>query len=129
MRAVTGISMHMSVDSTVDDGGLPRARRIREDVRGQIEPRPAAVDELVEVPGQPLLEVVVLRAGPDRPLDGGRPVRAERHGPDLPLVALRGVVPSLHDPHLAGAGIAADRLAVGPLPLRATRVRATPWVR
>src|SRR6516225_9103108 len=127
MHAVTGNSMHMSVDAAVDNGGLPLVRGIRHGGRGQIEPRPAAVDELVEVAGQPLLEVIVLRAGADRRLDGGRAVHAEGHGPYLPLVALRGVIPSLHDARLAGAGVPADRPAVDPFPFRTARVRASPW--
>src|SRR5271170_2687497 len=119
--------MHMSVDSAVDNAGLEGLIGwVPEGVRGQVKPRPTAVDELVEVSGQPFLEVVVLRDGADRPLDGGRDVHAERHRPDLPRIALRSVVPALDGTDLAGAGVAGDGLPVRPLPFRTARVRARP---
>src|SRR5215470_5683283 len=127
MQADSGNSMHMSVDSTVDNAVLEGlVREISEGVRGQVKPWPTAIDELVEVSGQPFLEVVMLRGGPDGPLDGGRAVHAERHRPDLPGIALRSVVPALDDADLPGAGIAGNGLPVRPLPLRAARVRSCP---
>src|SRR5580704_17349500 len=99
--------MHMSVDSIVDNSGLQRLiRRISEGVSGQVKPRPTAVDELVEVPGEPLLEVIVLGGGSDGPFHGGRAVHAERHRPHLPRIALRSVVPALDRPELPRAGLA-----------------------
>src|SRR5271165_922781 len=127
MRALTGNSMHMSVDSIVDNADLPGLLRgTPRHVRGQVQPRPLAVDELVEVSGQPFLEVVVFRGGSDGPLDGGRAVHAERHRPDLPGIALRCVVPALDRADLPGAAIAGNGLPVGPLPFRAARVRSCP---
>src|ERR1700748_30737 len=118
--------MHTSVDSTVDNAaawlGLFRGAAGR--VGGQVQPRPAAVDELAEVAGEPLLEVVVLSPRADGPLDAGDAVHAERHRPHLPAIPLRIVVPALHGCDLPCAGVAGDRLAVGPLPFRAARVRA-----
>src|SRR5580704_18979297 len=102
---------------------LPLLWGIRERVGGQVQPRPAAVDELVEVAGQALLEIVVFRAGTDGFLDVGRAVDAERHGPHLPVITLRAVVPALHRSHLARTGIARNRLPVRPLPFRTPRVR------
>src|ERR1700733_11257091 len=115
--------MHMSVDTAVDNGLVRLVGGIAERVGGQVEPRPAAVKELIEVAGQPLLEVVVLGDGPDGPLDSRRAVHPERHGPDLPRIALRAVVPALHGPDLPGAGVTGNDPAVGPLPLRTARVR------
>src|SRR6516225_2491808 len=104
--------------------GLQRlVRGIAEGVRDQVKPRPTAVDELAEASGQPFLEVVVLRGGPDGPLDRGRAVHAERHRPDLPGIALRCVVPALDGADLPGAGIAGNGLPVRALPFRAARVR------
>src|SRR6266568_6060274 len=134
MHSVTGHPMHTSVDIAVDNEGhlaspfsqpeLPRFRGVAERIGGQVKPRPAAIDELVEVAGQALLEVVVFRAGADGSLDAGDAVHAERDGPHLPVVPLRTVVPALHRSHLARTGIAGNRLPVGPLPFRAPRVRA-----
>src|SRR5712691_1851179 len=138
MRSVTGNPMHTSVDTAVDNEGhlaspfsqpepglaLPPFRGVSERIGGQVQPRPAAIDELVEVAGQALLEVVVFRAGADGPLDAGDAVHAERHGPHLPAVPLRTVVPALHRSHLARTGIPGYHLPVGPLPFRAPRVRA-----
>src|SRR5947209_2843028 len=115
MHSVTGQYMHSSVDCTVDNPETARSawlRWIAEDIGGQVEPRPPAVDELVEVAGQPLLEIIVFRAGAGRRLDGRRAVHAERDRPHLPGVALRGVVPPLHGSDLPGAGIAGDGLPV-----------------
>src|SRR6516225_4760413 len=107
--------------------GLQRlVRGIAEGVRDQVKPRPTAVDELIEVSGQPFLEVIVLRGGPDGPLDRGRAIHAERHRPDLPGIALRCVVPALDDADLPGAGIAGNRLPVRPFPFQAARVGAPP---
>src|ERR1700722_15927768 len=117
--------MHMSVDSIVDNSGLERlGRRIPEGVSGQVKPRPTAVDELVEIAGEPLLEVVVLRGGAGDPFHGGWAVHSERHRPHLPGIALRSVVPALDGPDLPGAGIPGNGLPVRPLPFRAARVRA-----
>src|SRR4029079_403119 len=90
----------------------------------QVQPRPLAVHELIEVTGQALFEVVVLGPGADRLLDGGVAVLSERHRPPLPAVPLRAVVPALHRSHLARAGITGDRLPVRSLPFLAARVRA-----
>src|SRR6202044_2841762 len=84
--------------------GLPRFRGIPEGVGGQVQPRPAAVVELVQVPGQALVEVVVFGDGADRPFDARRAVHAERDRPHLPGIPLRGVVPALHVPHLPRTG-------------------------
>src|SRR5580704_1160685 len=108
--------------------GSPRLWRIPERVGGQVQPRPAAVDELVEVAGQALLEVVVFRAGAHGLLDVGGAVDAERHGPHLPVITLRPVVPALHRSYLARTGIARNRLPVRPLPFRTPRVRAGPRI-
>src|SRR5207342_2985087 len=95
---------------------LPWLRRVAERVGGQVQPRPPAVYELVEVAGEALLEVVVLGAGTDGPFDAGQAVHAERHRPHLPPIPLRAVVPALHRPHLARAGVAGDGPAIRPLP-------------
>src|SRR5580693_5999148 len=103
--------------------GLPRFRGVPEGVGGQVQPRPAAVDELVQVPGQALVEVVVFGDGTDRPFGARRAVHAERDRSDLPAVPLRGVVPALHVADLPRARITGNRLPVRPFPLRAARVR------
>src|SRR5271167_4178585 len=144
MQSATGNLMHTSVDCAVDNyqpaaarsahlltrecPQLPLLWRIPERVGGQVQPRPAAVDELVEVTGQALLEVIVFGAGTDGFLDVGRAVDAERHGSYLPVITLGTVVPALHRSHLARTGVARNRLPVCPLPLRTPRVRAGPRV-
>src|SRR5712671_835299 len=96
---------------------LSRLRGIPKWISHQVQPGPAAVDELVEVAGQALLEVIVFGSGANGSFD------AERHGSHLPAVTLRAVVPALHRAHLPRTGIAHDGLPVRPLPFR------TPWVR
>src|SRR5580658_2252100 len=129
MHTALGNFMHMSVDCLVDNavpglwlpGGIGGAR-------GQVQPRPAAVDELLEVPGQPFSEIVVVGSGADRRLDGRRVVDAERDRPYLPRVALRTVVPLLHGSDLARAGVAGHHPPVGPLPFPGPGVRTGPGV-